>query len=137
MGNGLGPVVGPLEYVSSALVTTTDTTEKSIETITLHAGVVRIISFWCMGHGGAGETTLENVSGIFKIQSVDLPALKVTIPIECLTITGTGVGIITPRLWPLNRQVSGQWKIEGLITMDITLAINPVARWGMVLELAA
>jgi len=128
-------VVGPIEYVSSASVATSDAVEKSIETIALHAGVVRIISFWAI-LGGAGQTTLEGVSGIFKLQSVDLATLKVTVPLETMQITGTGVGVVAARLWPLNRRVSGQWKIEGLITMDITLAINPTARWGMVLELA-
>jgi len=127
--------MGPIEYVTSASVPTGDTVETTIETITLHAGVIRIISFWVMILGGAGLTSLENVSGIFRLSSVDLADLQVVVPTEALAIVGTGIGIVTPRLWPLNRKVRSQYKMKGTITLDLALTINTTARWGMVLEL--
>jgi len=121
-------------YQASAAVALTDTTEKSLGEITLTAKARSIIGVWCQPNGGAGNTTLENNSGVVRLQSTDLDISPVSIPLPELTITGTGVSRGDAKVWPLEIPVAGNEKIEALVTLDLAQTINSTARWGIVTE---
>jgi len=123
-----------LFYQISAAVALTDTTEKSLGEITLTAKAKRVIGVYVLPNGGAGNTTLENVSGKLRLQSSDLDIQPVQVPLPELTITGTGVSRGEAKVWPLDIQVGGNEKIEGLVTLDLAQTINSTARFGIVSE---
>lgn len=125
-----------IKYMVGAATASGDTTKTSLGTLTTPARTTRIIGAWCSGAGGAGLTTLENVTGICELESPDVNIQPCQFPIEGEIIVGTGVACVPSKVWPMNAKVGGQAKITGYITMDQALAINPSVRFGLVLEVA-
>jgi len=122
-----------LHYQIADAVALTDTTEKSLGTITITGKARRLIGVWCLPNGGAGNTTLENVSGKFRLTSPDLSLEPAEFPLPELTITGTGVSRGEAKVWPMEVEVPQNAKLECLVTLDLAQAINSTARWGIVL----
>ena len=122
-----------IKYMVGASTASGDTVKTSLGTLTLPVSTRRILGTWVQW-GGAGMTTLEDVSGILELESEDINLQPCQIPITAAAITGTGVGVMEAKVWPLNIKHTGQARIQGFITMDITLAINPAVRFGLVIE---
>lgn len=122
----------PLYYQAGASVATTDTTEVSFGTITLTAKAKMVIGVWCHVQGGAGNTTLENVTGTFRLQSTDLDLSPIVLPLKVFAITGTGAVIAEVKVWPIELPVGGTEGIECLVTLDLAQTINPSGRFGLV-----
>jgi len=122
-----------LKYLAGDYTASGDTVKTSLGTITTPMSTRAIVGVWVQW-GGAGMTTLEDVSGILELESNDVNIQPCQIPIIAAAITGTGVATMVPKVWPLNIQKAGQIKVSGYITMDITLAINPGVRFGLVIE---
>lgn len=123
-----------LKYLVGAATASGDTTKTSLGTITLPAGSKRIEGVWAYASGGAGLTTLENVSGIVELESPDVNIQPCQIPLEGEIIVGTGVACVPTKVWPMNAVVHGTERITGYVTMDNALAINPDCRFGLVAE---
>jgi len=123
-----------LHYQIADSVALTDTTEKSLGTITVTGKARMLVGVWCLPNGGAGNTTLENVSGKFRITSPDVSLEPAEFPLPELTITGTGVSRGEAKVWPLEVEVPQNAKIEALVTLDLAQSINSTARWGIVLR---
>jgi len=121
-----------LFYQVGASVATTDTVEVSLGSITLTAKARMVIGVWCHAQGGAGNTTLENVTGTFRLQSSDVDLIPITLPLKLYAITGTGAVIDDVKVWPIEVPVGGTEQIECLLTLDLAQAINPTARFGLV-----
>jgi len=121
-----------LFYQLGAVVATTDTTEVSLGTITLTAKAKMVIGVWCHALGGAGNTTLENHTGTFRLQSTDLDLSPIVLPLDVYTITGTGVALKDVKVWPIEIPVGGTEGIEALLTLDLAQTVNTTARFGLV-----
>jgi len=123
-----------LHYQISSAIALTDTVEKSLGSVTITGKARRLIGVWCLPNGGAGNTTLENVSGQFRITSPDVSLEPAQFPLPEMTITGTGVSRGEAKVWPLDVEVPQNAKIEALVTLDLAQTINSTARFGIVLE---
>lgn len=118
----------------SASTASSDTTKTLIDTITVPKDVKRIVGIWAHCLGGAGLTTLENITGIVELESEDFNLQPCQIPLDCLAIVGTGVALISPRVWPVDIKVSGGERVKGYVTIDMALTVNNKARFGLVYE---
>ena len=123
-----------LKYLAGAATASGDTVKTSLGTITLPAGAKQIVGAWVAGHGGAGMTTLENVSGILELESPDVNLQPCQIPLDTIAIVGTGMAAVPVKVWPMNVGVTTGVRVTGYVTMDQALAINPSVRFGLVVE---
>jgi len=115
-----------------AYTATGDTVKTSLGTITVPKSATKIVGIMMYASGGAGMTTLENISGILELESPDLALQPLQLPFEVVVIVGTGVASLQPRVWNCNVPVNGGERITGYATMDQALAINPGARFGFI-----
>lgn len=112
-----------------------DTVKTLVDTVTLIASAKKIIGFAVSILGGAGATTLENVSGIVELESSDFPSfMPQQYLLDQVLVLANGVTSLSPRVWPMNIPCHGQERIAIYVTMDITLAINPRCRVQFILE---
>ena len=117
-----------------AAVASGDTVKTTLGSITVPTNVKRITGVWCYATGGAGLTTLENVSGIFELESPSLNLSPLALPLEIVVIVGTGVASHQARIWPLSIPNVAASTITCYVTMDQALAINPDCRWGLIYD---
>lgn len=118
----------------SASTATGDTTKTSIGSIVVTAYAKRIVGVGAYATGGAGNTTLENVSGILELESSDVELGIQQFPLDTISLTGTGMASLNPRVWPMNIPCKGKETITGYITLDLAQTINPSARWFLITE---
>lgn len=118
----------------SAVTATGDTVKTSIGSITLTAKAKRIVGFGVYATGGAGNTTLENVSGILEVESPDISIAPQIYPIDTISITGTGMAALSPRIWQADIPCRGGEILTGYVTLDLAQTINPSARWFVITE---
>lgn len=123
-----------LKYLAGAATASGDTVKTSLGTLTLPSGAKQIVGAWVAGHGGAGMTTLENVSGILELESPDVNLQPCQIPLDTIAIVGTGMAAVPVKVWPMNVPVTTGVRVTGYVTMDQALAINPSVRFGLVVE---
>lgn len=111
-----------------------DTVKTSMTAITLPTSAKRVVGIWGHAVGGAGNTTVENLSGIMEFESESLNLAPMQFPLDCLTITGTGVGVLQPRIWPVNWENVANAKITCYMTLDLAQTIGNTGRWGLLYE---
>ncbi len=109
-----------------------DTTKTSLGTLTVPAHMKAITGIIMYASGGAGLTTLENISGILELESDDINLKPLQLPIEIIVVLTSGVAALKATVWNVNIPVSGKERITGYITMDQALAINPGCRFGLI-----
>lgn len=118
----------------TALGTTTATTETSVGNIAVSGKAKRIVGLWCYVAGGAGTTTLENISGIFRLNSGDVDVNPFEVPVDVTTVLTSGSTSFSPRIFPVTIDVKGQETLEGYVTLDLAQTIAHKARWGIIFE---
>lgn len=119
----------------SAKTSLNGTTKTSMGDITLPTNAKRVIGVWAHALGGAGNTTLENVTGIFELESESLNLAPMQFPLDNLTITGTLGATISPvKVWPVDWAPAANAKITGYITLDLAQSITGTGRWGLIYE---
>jgi len=118
----------------SAVTATGDTTKTLVDTITVPKSAKAIVGIWCYAVAGAGFTTLENMTGFFELESSDVNLVPLQLPLDVVTITGTGVAGFSPRIFPANIPVNGGERIAGYVTMDMAITIASKARFGLIYE---
>lgn len=111
-----------------------DTVKTSIGDITLPTTARRVIGVWGHAIGGPGQTTLENVTGIMEFESESLNLAPMQFPLDCLSITGTGVGMLSPKVWPVDWGPAANAKITGYMTLDLAQTLANTGRWGLIYE---
>lgn len=111
-----------------------DTAKTSIGVISIPKTAKRIVGFGGYAVGGPGNTTLENVSGILEIEADALNLKPLQLILDILTITGTGVGILQPRIWPHSIGNPGSVDIEGFMTLDMAQTLANTGRWFVIWE---
>ena len=111
-----------------------DTTKTIVDTITLPLNTKRIIGVWGYSEGGAGETTLENRSGLLEFESPDIPIQPLQLPLDIVVVLTSGTAAFSPRVWPVDIPVNGQARISGYVTMDMAITVANKARFGVIVE---
>ena len=111
-----------------------DTTKTSIGDITLPTNAKRVIGVWGHGMGGPGNTTLENVTGILELESESLNLAPMQFPLEIVAITGTGMVVFSPKIWPVDWAPAANAKITGYMTLDSAQTLANTGRWGLIYE---
>ncbi len=121
---------------SSSAVATGDTTKTLIETITVPKTAKSIVGIWGYAVGGAGSTTLENVSGILELESPDINLQPLQLPLDILVVLTSGSAALSPRIFPANIPVNGGERISGYMTMDMALTVAYKGRFGLIYDAA-
>ena len=124
----------PTKSQVSGIVAAGDTVKTTLGSLDVPKSAKRIIGVWCHAMGGPGNTTLENVTGIFELESPDLSLQPLQFPLDCLTITGTGVGAINPRVFPVDIPVTGLETITCFVTLDMAQTLANTCRWGLIYD---
>jgi len=115
-------------------VASADTVEKNIGTITLNATAKRIIGVWVNILGGAGVTTLQNVSGVLRLDSPDCRISPMTLPTSITPVLTSSTTSFEPRIIPVNIPVAAQARITGYVTLDLATTIHNTCRFGLLYE---
>lgn len=123
-----------IKYLVGSATTEGGVTKTSLGEIQLPAGSKALLGVWCYANGGAGVTTLENISGICELESSDINLQPCQFPIEQQTVLTSGVGAQASKVWPLNAKVQGGERINGYLTLDIAQTVAGKARFGLVVE---
>lgn len=117
-----------------AVGTTTATTRTLIDTITTPQSARMIVGIWAYIAGGAGVTTLENLSGIFDLDSPDYPLTPLQLPLDIAGALSSGAFAFSPRIFPANIPILGGGKVLGYVTLDLAQTIAHKARFGLIYE---
>jgi hypothetical protein len=117
----------------SALTAHGDTVKTLIGTLTAPGGVTNIVGIWGYALGGAGLTTLENVSGILELESDSVSLVPCQFPLDIVAVLTSGVAAISPRVWAVLIPVTqGVTQIKGYVTMDMAQTVAGTARFGLI-----
>ena len=121
--------------MASAIVALGDTVKTSMGVLSIPKGARRIVGLWGHAVGGAGNTTLENVTGIMEFESDSLKLQPMQFPLDSLAVTGTlGSAGLKPTVWPVNIPDPGNTDIECFMTLDLAQTIANTGRWGLIYE---
>lgn len=120
------------KILSTPATATGDTTKTKMGDITVPSDMNKIIGV--MGHcvGGAGVTTLENMTGLIEVES-NTDNIKCQIPINngaigaTLTSAGDGVKIV-----PTDMPVTPGSTLSCYITMDMAITIANTGRVAII-----
>lgn len=123
-----------LHAQASAKTATGDTVKTLIDTVQVPQTARKVVGIWCYAIGGPGVTTLENASGIFELESDDLPLVPLQFPLDIVTVLTSGVGMLNPRIFPVNIPLTGGERIRGYITMDMAMTVALTGRFGLITE---
>lgn len=115
----------------SASTALSDTTEKLIDTLTVPGGVTKIVGIAGHALGGAGNTTLENVSGKLRIRNKSRGE-EFEFLLDCTVVLAQGVASVSPRVWPTDIVVAQSDQIEGYMTMDLAQTIGNTGRFMII-----
>ena len=111
-----------------------DTTETSIGSVTLPSNAIKIVGVG-VSCGGAGATTLEGVSGIFRISINNLSVEPAKFPFSYGLPIASGVVPTKPDIWEVQGwEPAGSSVISGYITMDMTETVNNTFRLFVVYD---
>jgi hypothetical protein len=122
------------KYIVSACTASGDTVKTLIDTVQFPASTKAIVGVGIYAVGGAGLTTLEDVTGIVELESVDLAVQPCQIPIQPVAVLTNGVVTHPIQMWPLDIQGGGSAKISCYITMDMALTVNSKVRLVFAIE---
>lgn len=109
-----------------------DTTKTTLGALTVPKKANRIIGFWAYAVGGAGVTTVENVSGIVELESPDISLQPMQFPLDICVVLTSGVASWSPRVWNVDIPVSGGEEITCYVTMDLAQTVANTCRWGVI-----
>ena len=111
-----------------------DTVKTSMGKITLPTNAKRVIGVWGHALGGPGNTTVENVTGIMEFESTSLNLAPMQFPLDCLSITGTGMAHVAPKVWPVDWPAVANAEITCYMTLDMAQTLANTGRWGLIYE---
>lgn len=111
-----------------------DTTKTLVDTLTVPMNVKKIVGISILSLGGAGITTLEDVTGIMTFESDDMDIAPLIIPLPQVAVLTSGVAALNPFIWPVDIPVVGGSKIKGYVTMDMALTVDSKIRFTLIYE---
>lgn len=108
-----------------------DTTETLIDTLTVPANVSKIVGIQVHAVGGAGITTVENVTGKFRLRNKSTGE-EWEFLLDCIVVLTSGVAAIVPSIQPCDIPVAPTNQMEGYITMDLAQTVANVCRFRLI-----
>ena len=110
-----------------------DTVETTLGTVTLPSNAKRIIGVG-VSCGGAGATTLEGVSGMFRISinNIDVTPAKFCFSYG-LPIT-SGIVPTEAKIFPVDWSPAGNSVVTFYVTMDMAQTVNNTFRGFVIYE---
>lgn len=111
-----------------------DTTKTLVDTLTVPMNVKKIVGISILSLGGAGITTLEDVTGIMTFESDDMDIAPMILPLPQVAVLTSGVAALNPFIWPVDIPVVGGAKIKGYVTMDMALTVDSKIRFTLIYE---
>jgi len=124
----------PITCDCTAATASADTVETSLGTVTLPPNATKILAIGVGSPGGAGITTLEGVTGIFRVQCNGLDVTPGKFPIQGPQVLGTGGTFCDFMVWPVDWSPAANLQITFYITMDMALTVNSTFRGFVVYE---
>lgn len=122
-------------YQLATATASADTAKTNVGSITLSSRARRVLSVFAVSVGGAGVTTLENVTGRLEVESSSLPTIQpCQIPFTPVTVLTSGSAAPPVQTWPLGIECRGQEILTGYATMDMALTVNSTITWGVAIE---
>lgn len=119
---------------AGAIVASGDTVKTSLGTLQVPKSMKKIVGVWCYAVGGPGFTTLENMTGIFELESPDINLQPLQLPLDCVCMNTDGSSAFNPRIFPVDIPVGGGEKITGYVTMDMAITLASTCRFGLLYE---
>lgn len=116
------------KQIVSAKTAHGDTTKTLIDTITVPQGVSALVGVAAHAVGGAGITTVENVTGYIELESDDIPITPAQFLLDCIVVLTSGVAVFKPTQWPCNIQVKEKAQIKVYVTMDLAQTVANTCR---------
>ena len=116
----------------SAVTATGDTTKTSIGSITLPKYSKAIVGVWAYACAAATLTTGEQVSGIFELESDDLPITPFQLPLDIVGVLTSGAFSLKPTVWSVNIPNVGGAVVTGYMTMDVAQTGALKGRYGII-----
>lgn len=120
-------------YKSAVTASTalSDTTEKLLDTLTVPGDVTKIIGIAGHACGGAGITTLENVTGKMRVRNAS-KSWEVELLLDVVCVLTGGVPAFRPTLHPVDLPVGQGDQIECYMTMDLAQTVANTGRVQLV-----
>lgn len=109
----------------------TETTEKLIDTLDVPSGVSKIVGVRVHTLGGAGATTLENITGKFRLRNKSRGEENEFL-LDCVVPLTSGSAAIQPTLHVCDIPVSPGEKIEGYAVLDLAQTVNNSCRFMLI-----
>jgi len=119
---------------AGAIVAHGDTVKTSIGTLTIPKTVKKIVGVWCHALGGPGLTTLENVTGIYELESPDINLQPLQLPLDIVAVVAEGHAGFSGRIFPVDIPVGGGEKITCYVTLDMAQTVAGTCRFGLLYE---
>lgn len=108
-----------------------DTVETLIDTLTVPSDVSKIIGVQIHAVGGAGITTVENVTGKFRLRNKST-GYEAEFLLDCIVVLTSGVGAVQPTVHPCDIAVQSNNEIEGYVTMDLAQTVANTCRFRLI-----
>lgn len=119
----------------SGATATGDTTKTLIDTITLPSSARRITGIWCYAEGAATLTSGEPMTGIFELESPDIPLQPMQFPLDIANVLTSGAYSRQAHIIPVDVPVqNASARVSGYVTMDVAQTGNLKARFGIITE---
>jgi len=117
----------------SGVVAAGDTAKTSLGTLTVPGNVSKIIGLYCHALGGPGNTTLENVTGMFELESPTDPLPITQFLLDPVAEALQGVSVRSMP-WPCDIAVREGQTIQGFISMDMAQTLANTCRYQVTYE---
>ncbi|GAH94392.1 unnamed protein product [marine sediment metagenome] len=117
----------------SGVVAAGDTAKTSLGTLIVPGDVSKIVGLYCHAVGGPGNTTLENITGIFELESPTDP-LPISQFLLDPVVEGVQGASLSAKPWPCDISVRPGMTIQGFITMDMAITLANTCRFQVTYE---
>lgn len=104
---------------STALTASGDTTKTLVDTLTVPAGVSKIVGVASYGAVAAAMTTAESVSGIIELESDDFSIIPLQFPTGVVNVLTNGAIGYEPKFIPVDIPVTAGHRIKVYVTHDM------------------
>ena len=111
-----------------------DMTETLLGTITLPANATRILGVGVGSPSTATLTTLEAMTGFFRVQISSIDVTPGNFPFAGPNIVGTGGTFAPFKIWAVDWAPAANAQIKIYVTMDLAQTANPTYRGFVVYE---
>ena len=118
----------------TAAVASGDTTETQIGTLTMPTNCKRVLGIGIGSPSTATLTTVENMTGYFRVQNDAIDVTPGKFPFQGPAIVGTGGCYCPFKIWPVDWTGVASSTFTFYVTMDMAQTANPTYRAFVIYE---